>query len=242
MWYSPFLHRKSAVLLVAIVAMFVSHASIAEAQTVITSKAIIDATNAERRYDGENALISDFGLAEIAQARLNDMFSRQYFSHQGPTGQTVTKLAESKDYEYVLIGENIALGSYADTTELLDAWMGSTGHRANILRDDYAAIGVAVGTGMFEGEATLIAVQVFSRPLALCPRPSGELKASILAGQTYIQKVTSLVNAYLRTGVSLPYSISKQISTLMALFNKDIDTKVAQYNKQVKAFEACSRG
>ncbi len=242
MWCSSFLHRKSVVLLFAVVAIFATSASTAEAQTVITPSSIIDATNAERRYDGENTLISDPDLVEIAEARLNDMFSRQYFSHTGPTGQTVSRLAAAEDYEYVLIGENIALGSFADATELVDTWMESSGHRANILRDDYAAIGVAVGTGMFEGEEALIAVQVFSRPLALCPRPSGELKASILAGQTYIQKVTSLVNAYVRTGASLPSAISKQISTLMAIFNKDLNTKVAQYNKQVKAFEACSRG
>ncbi len=237
-----FLQRKHFVFLFAIVALFAAIPTPSHAQALITSKTIIEATNLERRSDGEKALVSDAALTEIAAARLKDMFARQYFAHTSPTGQTVGKLALSKEYDYAIIGENLALGSYVDTADLVNAWMESKGHKENILRDNYTSIGVAVGTGILDGEETMIAVQVFSRPLALCPQPSGELKQSILAGQSYVQKVTSLVNAYIRTGVSLPRTVSNQISTLMALFNKDLNNKVAEYNEQVVAFESCTRG
>src|SRR6185369_15716694 len=112
----------------------------------------------------ENAL-----LDKAAKKKLDDMFAQQYFEHINPQGKGPSDLAKSVGYDYIAIGENLALGNFKNDAELVQAWMDSPGHRANILNKQYTEIGVAVGQGTYEGKKTWLAVQEFGRPTSSCP-------------------------------------------------------------------------
>jgi uncharacterized protein YkwD len=92
------------------------------------------------------------------------MFENQYFAHESPTGEKVSDLAKKFGYDFLLIGENLAMGNFSSDEDLVLAWMESPGHRENILNEKYQEIGVAVKKGIFEGKEVWIAVQHFGLP------------------------------------------------------------------------------
>jgi hypothetical protein len=156
----------------------------------LTKAGILKWTNIQRNENGSLPALKDNPeLDNIAELRLKDMFAKQYFAHYSPAGIGASQLADRIGYEYLAIGENIALGNFENDKTLVQAWMDSPGHRANILNTHYTEIGIAVGKGVFsaedeaasggEGEQTWIAVQVFGLPLSVCPQPEPALKTRI---------------------------------------------------------------
>jgi uncharacterized protein YkwD len=140
-------------------------------ELALTRAGVIAQTNIQR----QTILGAGFGLHEnslldiAAQNKVNDMFSGQYFEHTSPKGADAGDLAIAAGYEYILVGENLAMGDFDSDTDLVQAWMDSPGHRENILRAGYEEIGVAVGYGMFKGRKTWLAVQEFGIPRSACP-------------------------------------------------------------------------
>ena len=115
----------------------------------------------------------------MAELRADDLFTNQYFEHESPDGKSVSDIVEQLGYEYLSIGENLALGNYTDNQEIVLSWMESPGHKANILNEKYTDLGVAVKEGKYKGEINTIAVQVFALPLTNCSRPNQGLKTLI---------------------------------------------------------------
>ena len=68
----------------------------------------------------------------IAQAHSQDMADRDFFSHTGSDGRSPFQRMRDAGYSYRRAAENIAAGS-TSPAEVVDMWMGSPGHRANIL-------------------------------------------------------------------------------------------------------------
>jgi len=134
---------------------------------------IIYWTNYYRSQNNLAQLTSNTLLTKAAQEKVNDMFSKQYFEHVSPSGVSPSDLVTSVGYAYKVSGENLALGDFLDEKDLVDAWMNSPGHRANILNKDYSEIGVATGLGKFEDRtSTWLAVQEFGKPLPNCSKPN----------------------------------------------------------------------
>ncbi len=124
------------------------------------------------RYRAENGLAplqENKRLNTAAEKKIDDMLAGQYFAHQSPSGQGPADLAQAAGYEYVLVGENLALGNFEDDPDLIKAWMESPGHKANILNNKYSEIGMAVRRGTFQGEDVWLAVQEFGLPASTCP-------------------------------------------------------------------------
>lgn len=67
-------------------------------------------------------------------------------SHTGPDGSTMTSRVEAAGYSWSNLGENIARGQ-ADPDAVMNAWMNSPGHRANILNCAFKEIGIGVHKG-----------------------------------------------------------------------------------------------
>jgi hypothetical protein len=146
----------------------------------LTRAGVIKFTNAARAENGGlPALKESAKLDQAAVIRMEDMFKEQYFAHESPTGRDAEYGAKKNGYDYIALGENIALGRFNGDADLVTAWMNSPGHRKNILSTHYTEIGVAVGEGTFEGKKVWIGVQIFGRPMADCPQPSPELKTKI---------------------------------------------------------------
>ncbi len=140
---------------------------------------ILKYTNIEREDNALNLLTANTVLDNIALMRVKDLFNNQYFEHESPDGKSVSELAKQYSYDYLLIGENLALGEFGDDQGIVSAWMESPGHRANILNGKYKELGVAVKRGEFKGDNVTIAVQVFGEPLSNCPKPSSQNKVLI---------------------------------------------------------------
>lgn len=132
-------------------------------------------TNKERLYHSLDNLLLNEKLNKVATKKVNDLFSKEYFEHISPNGEGVSDLAHDIGYEYLMIGENLAMGSFGSGQEIVQAWMDSPGHRTNILNQKYTEIGIAVKIDLFKGVETLMAVQIFAKPLALCPTPNKTL-------------------------------------------------------------------
>jgi uncharacterized protein YkwD len=100
--------------------------------------------NRERAAAGCGPLRTDERLRSAARAHSQDMAANDYFSHTGRNGSSfVDRIAAAGYPRNEAGGENIALG-YRTPEDVMDGWMNSAGHRANILNCDFKAIGVGL--------------------------------------------------------------------------------------------------
>ncbi len=213
----------------------------------LTLSGTINWTNTERGNSGLPPLKENSQLDVIAKLRLEDMFKGQYFAHVSPASSSAITIAESVGYDYLALGENIALGNFGSDEKLVEAWMGSPGHRANILNSRYREIGVAVGQGMFEGDSVWIAVQVFGTPASACPQPDAALKAMIESGQSELQAMQQDLAARKADIDNTPpgreYNAKvRAYNDVAAEYNallNDIKAKITQYNSEVAALNSC---
>jgi uncharacterized protein YkwD len=214
----------------------------------ISSNVIVYWTNIQRKENNLPALIENTELSKIAEIRVNDMFSNSYFQHISPTGDSVSKIADRSGIEYIIIGENIALGNFDSSRALVDAWMNSEGHRANILNKNYTNIGVASIDGIYEGRNVTISAQVFDKPVSDCPVINKDIKDQIDSYvlikdnlKADINKIElSLQNRNLST---TEYNIKiQQFNSIIGIYNNLI-VKIKEladiYNKSVERYNNC---
>ena len=218
----------------------------------LTNSGTFALTNNERAKVGLPALAPNAILTEVAKIRMNDMFAKGYFEHISPTGDSAAKEANAHGYEYLSLGENIALGDFKDDATLMQAWMNSPGHRANILNTRYSQLGVSVGKGMYNGKETWIAVQVFGKPLSACPSVDTSLKDKITLEQNQINSLQAELGQKkaeldsMSSDQSVSQSVYNQyVYEFNALVNQTNDlistlkTDISNYNISVEAFNAC---
>ncbi|MCQ4208583.1 CAP domain-containing protein [Streptomyces longispororuber] len=106
---------------------------------------VLSLVNQERAKVGCSPVTADSGLAALATAFSEDMAARNFFDHTDPDGATPWDRAKKAGITD-LGGENIARGQ-ANAQSVMDAWMNSPGHKANILNCDYKTLGVGVHFG-----------------------------------------------------------------------------------------------
>ncbi len=136
------------------------------ASPAVSSDGILFFTNQARQDNGGLApLQTNSILNSMAAKRVDDMFAYQYFSHTSPDNIDMINLAKTDGYNYSAIGENIIRGDFDSAVAMVNAWMNSPGHRANILNTKYTEIGIAVKKGMYEGRMQWIGVQIFGHQM-----------------------------------------------------------------------------
>lgn len=128
--------------------------------TDISIEKLTELTNAKRRENGLQPLLEEPALIKAAKAKAEHMFSQDYWAHNGPDGKTPWFFIVNEGYQYVHAGENLAK-DFDSTEAVLEAWMASQGHRANILSPNYQDIGFAVVNGKLNGRETTLVVQLF---------------------------------------------------------------------------------
>ena len=104
-------------------------------------KKVVELVNIERAANGLSALNLNSGLSDVARAKSQDMCDNKYFSHTSPTYGSPFDMMKSFGISYRTAGENIAMG-YRTPEAVVDGWMNSPGHRANILNNSFTQIGV----------------------------------------------------------------------------------------------------
>ncbi|MFI8874090.1 CAP domain-containing protein [Streptomyces sp. NPDC055243] len=108
--------------------------------------AVLRLTNAERTAQGLRPLSPDPHLTVAAQGHSADMVARAFYSHTSPDGGEPWHRASAAGSTHRAIGENIACGQRTPA-EVVDGWMNSPGHRANILKPSFTHLGVGFAGG-----------------------------------------------------------------------------------------------
>jgi uncharacterized protein YkwD len=113
-----------------------------------TKRATLCLLNRRRAEHALRPLASSRALARAARAHSRDMASRRYFAHDAPGGATPAQRIAAGGYprEGATVGENLAWGeeSAAAPAGIVEGWMESPGHRANVLRPEYTEIGIGL--------------------------------------------------------------------------------------------------
>src|SRR5690625_3613708 len=102
---------------------------------------VVELTNNEREKQGLSPLKANTELSHVAREKSNDMANNNYFDHQSPQYGSPFDMMKAYGITYRTAGENIARGQQTPE-EVVNGWMNSEGHRANILNGDFTEIGV----------------------------------------------------------------------------------------------------
>ncbi len=123
---------------------------------------VVTRVNEQRTANGQAVLYQSEFLNRAAQVRAEEI--KTTFSHTRPDGRNGYSIIEELGGTYWYVGENIAYG-YPTEAAVMDGWMNSSGHRANILSENYHAVGI----GVFRDENTYYWVQLFTDGEGLSP-------------------------------------------------------------------------
>ncbi|MFE3863612.1 sigma-70 family RNA polymerase sigma factor [Streptomyces goshikiensis] len=107
---------------------------------------VIALVNKERAAAGCGPLTENSQLRSAAQGHSDDMAARNFFDHTNPDGADPGKRVTAAGYRWSTYGENIARGQQ-NADSVMDSWMKSPGHRANILNCAFKEIGVGIHQG-----------------------------------------------------------------------------------------------
>lgn len=102
---------------------------------------VVDLVNQQRISNGLQPLTNNWQLERVARYKANDMANNNYFNHISPTYGSPFNMMEDFGIYFSSAGENIAMGQ-TTPQQVVNAWMNSPGHRANILSATYTQIGV----------------------------------------------------------------------------------------------------
>jgi uncharacterized protein YkwD len=213
----------------------------------LTRAGIIKWTNKQREINGLEPLSETSLLGQSAKIKAEDMLENEYFAHEAPNGDGVAELASEVGYSYIIIGENLAMGNFEDDQVLVQAWMDSPGHRANILKEEYTQIGVGIKEGIYKGESVWMAVQHFGTPQTVCQAPDSSLKSDIESNN---QTLTELKDEIDKLEKRMDQADSRQeyneirqeYKEFVSRYNNLIaDNKElsSQYNSQASDYNSC---
>lgn len=120
---------------------------------------ILRLVNEQRAKNGLAALTLSDKLCELATLKAKDMVALGYFDHNSPTYGSPFDMMKQFGVSYSYAGENIAAGQRTPE-EVMNGWMNSSGHRANILNASYTELGVGIAVG----SRGIYWVQLFRKP------------------------------------------------------------------------------
>ena len=120
--------------------------SVPESDVSQQAQEVLRLVNAERTKAGLSSLTLSEKLTAVANEKARDMAENNYFSHTSPTYGSPFQMLQQYGISYRSAGENIAAGQRTPE-EVMNSWMNSSGHRANILNSAYTEIGI----GYYQG-------------------------------------------------------------------------------------------
>ncbi|PJC22748.1 hypothetical protein COV28_03000 [candidate division WWE3 bacterium CG10_big_fil_rev_8_21_14_0_10_48_23] len=141
-------------------------------------------TNQKRVGAGTTSLKVDHRLEQAALAKARDMFAKNYWAHYAPDGSTTPwQFILATGYTYKFAGENLAR-DFDTSASVVEAWMASPSHRANLLNNSYRDIGIVAVNGSILGEETTLVVQMFGtlQPVTVAAKPTTPPTSSGTAG------------------------------------------------------------
>jgi uncharacterized protein YkwD len=162
--------------------------------TDVSAQTLLTDTNKARQQAHESNLQLNTNLTRAAQAKAEDMVSRNYWSHITPDGKQPWSFIVKTGYDYQQAGENLAYG-FGTSDQIIDAWMNSSEHRANILNNAFTQVGFAVANSQnYHGNGPeTIVVAMYAEPVGAVLGASPETPQSFASSQpvSRIQLLTS---------------------------------------------------
>lgn len=136
--------------------------------TSMSPQVILDSTNVQRTANSVSPLALNSKLNTAAQAKANDMASRDYWSHDTPDGKTPWSFITNAGYSYTKAGENLAYGfTEVDGNQgLIQGWMNSPEHKANLINSSYTEVGFGIANAAnYQGQSQeTIVVAMYAKP------------------------------------------------------------------------------
>ncbi|MGM9535167.1 MAG: CAP domain-containing protein [Intestinibacter sp.] len=118
---------------------------------------VLEIVNKERKANGLKPLTLNKELSNVATIKSQDMINKGYFDHTSPTYGSPFDMMKSFGISYKAAGENIAKGQKTPS-EVMNSWMNSSGHRANILSANFTELGVGIAK---DSKGTIYWTQMF---------------------------------------------------------------------------------
>lgn len=156
--------------------------------STILPATIVNLTNTERSGDDLKPLTRSDVLDRAATLKAEDMAKNSYFAHYSPEGVSPWYWFDSVRYDYLHAGENLAV-HFTDSDAVVEAWMESPTHRANIMNGEYEEIGVGSAKGMYNGHETIFVVQLFGTKRSGSPLPGVAGATSDTAPSVAVERV-----------------------------------------------------
>ena len=225
-----------------------SEPGVPSGEGALNQREILDIVNQERGKAGLQPLGFNVRLSAIAEGKAVDMINKQYFAHVSPSGTDVAQLAKMYGYEYIFLGENLAMGDFFSSKDVMEGWMNSPGHRANILNKNYTEIGISALRGNYQGRVVWYAVQEFGKPLSSCPSPNSALEATIANEELEVTSIEAALKT-LRASIDQTSGSSSSYNAKVEEYNALVDSynvlvaktkaHIAEFNAGVLLFNAC---
>ena len=169
-------------------------------------------TNEARTEEALNPLTQSEVLERAAQLKADDMAAKGYFSHTGPDGSQPWKWFSQVRYRYEYAGENLAV-NFDESEDVVDAWLNSPTHRANILKGSFTEIGVGIATGTYKGKEAVFVVQFFGKPAPIGVASAAGADGSRVPADAFLYsgQVLGTSTSMLEQFLSAPESSQRQI-------------------------------
>lgn len=205
--------------------------------TDVSQYSILEKTNAQRVAAGLGALALNGQLNSAAQAKAVDMVANDYWAHTSPSGLTPWYFISNSGYVYVAAAENLAYG-FTTADAVVNGWMNSPLHRANILNGTYTELGVGVvNAPNFQnlGPQTVV-VAMYAKPAPPPPPPpttppaaGATTPTAPAAGQTAAlpKEITELEP---KSDPSAPTEVAKKTDSVPAERTDKTELEVAYEN------------
>ena len=139
-----------------------------------SQSSFLNDTNTDRALYHESNLSLSAELNAAAQAKAEDMITKNYWSHDSPSGQTPWNFINNAGYQFQAAGENLAYG-FNGAASILTAWMNSPEHRANILNANFVNVGfgVAESPNYLGKGPSVVVVAEYGEPLVVTASVKG---------------------------------------------------------------------
>ena len=154
---------------------------------------LVDLTNDSRADEASLGPLTINPVLQVAaQLKANDMAEKSYFAHTSPEGISPWHWFEEAGYNYLNAGENLAV-NFVDSEDVVQAWLDSPSHRANILNGSFREIGIATSEGFYKGQKVVFVVQLFGTPLGgvIVPSPEPTVEPIVLGEKEILPAETA---------------------------------------------------
>ena len=144
--------------------------------TSVSASELHAITNQNRAASSLSPLTLSGTLSTAAQNKANHMIINDYWDHVAPDGTTPWYFFSAVGYDYTRAGENLAYG-YATSSGVMNGWMGSPAHAANILDSQFTEVGFGIANGSnFQGGENTVVVALYANPVvAAAPEPEPDV-------------------------------------------------------------------